>query len=86
MLCTSVKAVTGHLEAAAAAAGLASLVTVALKVHCVGPNAALRVLNEHLYALVARRVSRTSTDNLHLSAEVVPRADWWQWKLKLQFM
>lgn len=84
VLCTSVKALTGHLEAAAAAAGLSSLVAVALKMHCVGPNAALRVLNEHLYALVSRRMSRAQRGNLHVSAEVVSRVDWWQWKLHQQ--
>jgi len=43
----------GHLEAAAAAAGLASLATVALKSKHVGPNAQLRTLNAHLYSLVS---------------------------------
>ncbi|KAH8073223.1 hypothetical protein JL721_3209 [Aureococcus anophagefferens] len=54
--CSSLKSNAGHLEAAAAAAGLAALVTVSTSI--VPPNAQLRRLNAHVGSLVSGEDSR----------------------------
>lgn len=51
--CTSLKANMGHLETAAAAAGLMSVFVVPLNLGHVAPNALLRGLNSHLTTLVS---------------------------------
>ena len=57
-LCSSLKANLGHLEACAAAAGMASLLATPLKASLVAANAQLRRLNVHLLALgLAGRLS-----------------------------
>ena len=61
----------GHLEAAAAAAGLASLSAVALMCKHVGPNAQLRTLNAHVHSLLTSRSVSQSTSRFHLPVEVV---------------
>lgn len=54
--CSSLKSNAGHLEAAAAAAGLAALVTVSTSID--PPNAQLRRLNAHVGSLVSGEDSR----------------------------
>jgi 3-oxoacyl-(acyl-carrier-protein) synthase len=64
--CTSLKSNVGHLEPAAAAAGLASLVVGPLMASVVAANAQLRGLNAHLSSIV-------SSKPFQMPVEVIPR-------------
>jgi hypothetical protein len=64
--CTSLKSNVGHLEPAAAAAGLASLVVGPLMASVVAANAQLRGLNAHLSSIV-------SSEPFQMPVEVIPR-------------
>jgi 3-oxoacyl-(acyl-carrier-protein) synthase len=65
--CTSLKSNLGHLEAAAAAAGLSSLIVGPLLVGVVPINAQLRGLNVHLSSIVASKA-------FQMPVEVLPCA------------
>jgi 3-oxoacyl-(acyl-carrier-protein) synthase len=65
--CTSLKSNLGHLEAAAAAAGLSSLIVGPLLAGAVAINAQLRGLNVHLLSIVASKP-------FQMPVEVLPRA------------
>jgi len=52
ILCTSLKANAGHLEAVAAGAGVVSMISMTASLGCVAPNAQFRILNPHLVSLV----------------------------------
>lgn len=70
MACTSIKANMGHLETAAAAAGLMSLCVVPLTLGCVAPNASLRALNAHLTTLVSSSENHEAKSDFLLQIEV----------------
>lgn len=65
--CTSLKSNLGHLEAAAAAAGLSSLIVGSLLAGAIAINAQLRGLNVHLSSIV-------SSKPFQMPVEVLPRA------------
>lgn len=69
MTCASLKANMGHLETAAAAAGLASLYVAPLSLGCVAPNAQLRSLNAHLKTLVSSSSQNEAHSHFQLPIE-----------------
>lgn len=60
----------GHLETAAAAAGLLSIFFIPLNAGRIAPNALLRVLNSHLTTLVSSHANCQCTTVFLLHAEL----------------
>ena len=52
VLCSSLKANMGHLEAVAGGAGVIALVSMPLSIGAVAPNALLQNMNPHLITLI----------------------------------
>jgi acyl transferase domain-containing protein len=69
--CTSLKSNMGHLEAAAAAAGLASLILTPLGAAEVAINAQMRGLNAHLSSIVSSKTPLS----MHLPVEQILRVE-----------
>lgn len=71
MRCTSLKANLGHLEAAAAGAGLGSILSVPLANGLAAPNVQLRQLNAHLIALVSSSFDSRMEGGFRLQVELI---------------
>lgn len=75
VICGSLKANLGHLEAAAAAAGLKAITALRVSRGCVGPNGLLVKLNVHLGTLVSAPMRDGFSCYLCLTTEQVPAPD-----------